>query len=237
VPHPRGAADVNLGDPCARRKRAGGIFVHASAREYDDAAPCPLRVPLQGRAPGRPQSVARTCQDAIDPRVAAQDAQRSLRIGQRVERAMERRAGSRRGFEDAPQRLLIDVTVANPADDDAVDAERVERGCGVDEYASLILGPARESVRLAHHDAQRQRHLPPDLADEIDRRGETVAREIADDLETIRAAPCRLDRVLDGRRDDFEDERCYLASLYADFAAAGMPFARGHDGCAAVSSV
>ena len=149
-------------------------------------------------------SVAR--EHAIDLRVLRQRAQGRFGIGQCVEGVMERRGERRRGVEYAAERVPVDRVAARPSDDQAVDPESVERGRRVDERSTLVIRPARESVALADHHAQRQIDLALNAPHQFERRRESAAIQLAHHLEAVRTSARRLDGVLDRRHDHFESQ-------------------------------
>ena len=72
------------------------------------------------------------------------------------------------------------------------------------QHHQLTRAGDAEPVAFAHHHAEGQRHLGLNGADEIERRGQPVALDLADDFEAIGAAGVCRTRVGDRLYDDFE---------------------------------
>ncbi len=87
-----------------------------------------------------------------------------------------------------------------------MDVEIGEDAEGPLKFPELFGSRDPEAVALAHHHAERKRHLHLKRAHEIERGGQPVTLDLAHDLEPVGAAGMGFSRVSDRLDDDLEQQ-------------------------------
>ena len=124
----------------------------------------------------------------------------------RIERPMQRDRQAGCDGQHRRNQVEVEGAVAREADHRAVDAEIGEVGERPLQRDQLTRAGDAEPVALADHHAQRQGSGGDDRADEIERRRQAVALNLADDLQPVGAASFGFRGVCDRLDDDFEQQ-------------------------------
>ena len=151
----------------------------------------------------RRRALSSAREDPIDSRHGCERVDRGKRITQLVERTVEGDADAGDHLEHAGKVFELELAGMREANDEAVDSrfgERLGRAAKRRPFARV----GRVPGVLTDHDAQRQRHLRGNLANERQRRRQPTVVDRAHHLETIGAAARGLARVRQALDDDFE---------------------------------
>ena len=201
---------MNLGDSGTRSEHTHRLFVETAAGEERHARTGAVRPGGEPFAALRPVPAASGREDAVDLGKGEGRVDRRFGIVHCVEGTMQSNREPGRGGHHRGDQVEIERALSSEPDYRSVDAEIGEAGKRPLQRDQLTRAGHAEAVALAHHHAQRQRHLRLEGADEIEGRRQTIALDLADDLETIGAAGVSLTGVGDRLDDDFEERRSYL---------------------------